>query len=58
MAAVKKQFLLRVSKELMDKFMYIANYENRSINKQIEHVMKARVDAFEKKYGEIKLDEK
>lgn len=52
-----KSFLLRVPMELYQKFSYIAKYDGRSTTKQIEHMMKARVTAFEQKNGEIKLDE-
>lgn len=57
MADDRIQFTLRVPKELLDKFAYIAKYDGRSTTKQIERMMKARVDAFEQKHGEIKLDE-
>jgi len=53
----RTQFSLRVPKELLSKFAYIAKYDGRSTTKQIERMMKARVDAFEQKHGEIKLDE-
>ena len=47
------RFTLRVPKELLDKFGYIAEYEGRTKNKELEQMMKARIAAFEKEHGKI-----
>lgn len=47
-------FSLRINKNLIDKLSYIAQYEGRSRNKEIEQLIKQRVEQFEKENGEIK----
>ena len=49
------RYTLRVPKELLDKFGYIAAYNGRSKNKELEQMIKARISAFEKKVGEIQI---
>ncbi len=51
------RFTLRVPRILLDKLEYIAEYEGRTKNKELEHMIKKRIAQFEEKYGEIKLDE-
>ena len=51
------RFTLRVPKELLDKFGYIAEYNGRTKNKELEQMVKARINAFEQKFGEIKIEE-
>ena len=51
------RYTLRVDRELFQKFRYVAEYEGRSANKEIEQMLKKRVSEFEKKHGEIELDE-
>lgn len=51
------QFTLRVPRELLDKFGYIAEYNGRTKNKELEQMIKARIKAFEQKYGEIQLSD-
>lgn len=52
------RFTLRVPKELLDKFGYIASYNGRTKNKELEQMIKSRINSFEKKFGEIGVDEK
>jgi hypothetical protein len=52
------RYTLRTDRDLFRKFRYIAGYEGRSANKEIEQYMKRRVQAFEEKHGVIDLDEK
>ena len=52
------RYTLRVDRELFGKFRYIAEYEGRSANKEIEQFMKRCVHDFEEKHGEIELDGK
>ncbi|MBR2894421.1 MAG: Arc family DNA-binding protein [Oscillospiraceae bacterium] len=53
MASEMARFTLRVSKELLDKFGYIAEYEGRTKNKELEQMIKARISAFEAQHGKI-----
>lgn len=45
---------LRVPQILLDKLGYIAEYDGRSKNKEIEFLMKNKIDEFEKEHGKIK----
>ena len=47
------RYTLRVDRLLFQKFKYIAEFEGRSANKEIEQYLKKRVAAYEKEYGEI-----
>ena len=49
------RYTLRVDRELFKKFRYVAEFEGRSANKEIEQFLKKHVSAFEDKHGEIKL---
>jgi len=51
------RFTLRVPKELLDKFGYIAEYEGRTKNKELEQMIKGRIAAFEKEHGAIVTSE-
>ncbi len=51
------RFTLRVDRELLDKFGYVAEYEGRTKNRELEQLMKRRVADFEKEHGLIQLDE-
>ena len=51
----KCTYSLRTDKELLDKIGYIAKYELRSKNKEIEQLKKRRIREFEKEHGEITL---
>ena len=51
------RFTLRVPKELLDKFGYIAEYEGRTKNKELEHMIKGRIAEFEKEHGKIIVEE-
>ena len=47
------RFTLRIPKNLLDKFGYIAEYEGRTKNRELEQMIKARIVVFEKEHGEI-----
>jgi len=47
------RYTLRVNRTLFRKFRYIAEYEGRSTNKEIEQYMKRRVREFEEKHWVI-----
>ena len=49
------RYTLRVSKNLLDKFGYIAEYEGRTKNKELEQLIKKRIREFEKEHGQIEL---
>ena len=42
------RYTLRVSQELLDKLAYIAEYEGRTKNKELEQLIKKRIAEFEK----------
>ena len=47
------RYTLRVNRVLFQKFRYVADYEGRSANREIEQYMKQRVHEFEETHGEI-----
>jgi hypothetical protein len=50
------RFTIRTDPVLIKKMGYIAEGNGRSINKEIEQIIKAYIAAYEKKNGPIKLD--
>lgn len=46
---------IRLNRVLFAKFRYVAGYDGRSANKEIEHLMKKRVSEYEAKHGRIVL---
>lgn len=51
------RYTLRVDREIFKKFRYVAAYECRSANKEIEQYLKSRVAEFEREHGKIQADE-
>lgn len=49
------RYTLRVPQALLDKIGYIAEYEGRTKNWEIEQLLKRRVAEFEQEHGEIPL---
>lgn len=49
------QYALRIPELTMDKLKYIAGYNGRSANKEIEQLILAHIAAFERKFGDIVL---
>lgn len=47
------RYTLRVPQELLDKLAYIANYEGRTKNKELEKLIKRHIEEFEAKHGTI-----
>ena len=47
------RYTLRVDRLLFQKFRYVAEFEGRSANKEIEQFIKRHVQTFEEKHGEI-----
>lgn len=50
-------FAVRIPREKLDKLKYIAEYNARSSNKEIEVLVTAHIKNFEKEHGEIILDD-
>lgn len=48
------RYTLRIPQELLDKLAYIAEYEGRTKNKEIEQLIKKRIAEFEAAHGPIK----
>lgn len=52
------RYTLRIPQELLDKLGYIAEYEGRTKNREIEQLIKKRIAEFEEFHGPIaKSDE-
>lgn len=51
------RYTLRVDRDLFRKFRFVADYDGRSANRDIEQYMKQRVKDFEEKHGHIKEEE-
>ncbi len=49
-------YALRIPAETMDKLKYIAEYNGRSANKEIEQLILAHIAQFEGCHGDISLD--
>ena len=47
------RYTLRISQELLNKIGYIADYEGRTKNKEIEQLIKKRIQEFEKRFLEF-----
>ena len=50
------RYTLRIPQELQDKLAYIASYEGRTKNKEIEQLIKKRISEFEEEHGPIVMD--
>ena len=50
------RYTLRIGKPILDKLEYIAKYEVRSKNKEIERLIKRHIEQFEKEHGPIDLE--
>ena len=53
----KSRFTLRVDPELLEKLGYIAEYEGRTKNRELEQMIKKRIHEFEMEPGEIPTSE-
>lgn len=51
----KSRFTLRVDYELLEKLGYIAAYEGRTKNKELEQLIKKHIAAFEQEHGSISV---
>ncbi len=51
------RYTMRINRILLDKLDYIAKYEGRTKNKELEQLVKARIREFEAEHGRIELTE-
>lgn len=49
------RYTLRIDQTLLDKLGYIAEYEGRTKNRELEQIIKKRIRDFEQEHGEIDL---
>lgn len=49
----KARYTLRVEQALLDKLGYIAEYEGRTKNRELEQLIKRRIREFEAEHGTI-----
>lgn len=49
------RYTLRIDQALLDKLGYIAEYEDRTKNRELEQMIKKRIRDFEQEHGEIDL---
>ncbi|MBE6940175.1 MAG: TraY domain-containing protein [Ruminococcaceae bacterium] len=50
------RYTLRIGSELLDKLGYIAEYEGRTKNKELEQMIKKRIREFEAEHGTIEVE--
>lgn len=55
MPSKKPMVTLRTEQETIDKLKYIADFENRSDNKQLEFILKEYIKNFENEHGTIEI---
>ena len=58
MPSDKAKFTLRIERNLIKEFHYVAEYNARSANRELEVLMKRYVEEFKKLHGEIELEQK
>lgn len=56
MSSDLSKFTVRTNSDLLKKFRYVAEYNARSANREIEVLMKNHIADFEKEHGKIKLE--
>ena len=49
------KFTLRVDDEILKKFRYVAEYNARSANRELEVLVKKHIADFEKEHGKITI---
>jgi len=54
----QKSFTIRVPEETLEKFRYVAKYDDRSLSGQIMYLIHQNIRDFEKEHGVIDLAEK
>ena len=56
MSSDTSKYTVRTNIELLKKFRYVAQYNARSANREIEVLMRKHVAEFEKEHGKIEFD--
>lgn len=56
MAIQQNPYPLRIESSLMEKFKVVASTNGRSVNKEIEFLIKQAIKLFEAENGQIRLD--
>ena len=51
------KFTLRTDSDLLKKFHFVADYNGRSANRELEVLMKKHIAEFEKDHDKISLDQ-
>ena len=51
----KSRYTLRISPALLEKLGYIAEYEGRTKNRELEQMIKRRIQEFEAAHGPISI---
>ena len=51
----KSRYTLRVEQELLDKLGYIAEYEGRTKNRELERLVRQHIEVCEKEHGKIEV---
>lgn len=49
-----KSVSIRIPDELLQKLHYVADYDGRSVNSQVLHLIRERVKSFEDDHGKIR----
>lgn len=57
MKSDKHHFAIRADRILLDKLKYIADYNGRSANREVEQLIQQHISQFEKLHGEISLED-
>ena len=52
----KSRYTLRIAPDLLDKLGYIAEYEGRTKNRELEQMVKKRIAEFEAEHGKIEAE--
>jgi predicted DNA-binding protein len=50
------RYTLRITREMLDKVGFIAEFNGRTKNKEIEYIIKKYINEYERMYGMIKTD--
>ena len=56
MASSLPQFTLRIEPQQLAKLRYIAEYNARSANREVELLIRRHIEKFEKAHGEIQVE--
>lgn len=50
------KFTIRTDAEILKKFRFVADYNARSANRELEVLMKKHISEFEKEHGKIEFE--